>query len=343
MLRALISTAQRWLDKWSRSLSSDHAPGEHASRDGAPRNGALLPEVVGPPATASYKRLTRVLVTDAVCRTMFDEFAVHRAGDRGDEEIGWVLLGVREETEAIALATLPAGVQRSAGVAHVRFNSEAQGLASRIVRQADKRLMMLGVVHTHPGSLRHPSDGDFRGDSLWVGQLRGCEGVFGIGTADVERGRSQPVLQQPESHRQMLGALCFSWYALGRGDRSYRKLPVELTLGPDLARPLHSIWETLEQHAAPLERLCEQQARVTFAIAGKSLTVNLPLQGRGNCLRMAITEEEVRYFVEQDGMISAVDPEEEPLDRAVYLILSELARPSVFSKGREVTHGFSTP
>src|SRR5439155_16670861 len=91
---------------------------------------------------------------------------------------------LRLESEAVALATLPAGAGRSAGVAHVQFSSNGQALGSRIVRQADRRLVPLGVVHTHPGTLRHPSDGDYRGDSQWVGKLRGHEGIFGIGTAD---------------------------------------------------------------------------------------------------------------------------------------------------------------
>ena len=118
---------------------------------------------------------------------MFEEFGEHRRSQRGDEEIGWVLLGVREETDALVLATLPAGAYRNASVAHVRFNSDGQALASRIVRQWDKRLAMIGVVHTHPGSLRHPSEGDYQGDSQWVSQLRGGDGIFGIGTADAKR------------------------------------------------------------------------------------------------------------------------------------------------------------
>jgi len=104
-------------------------------------------------------------------------------------------------------------------------------------------------VHTHPGSLRHPSDGDFRGDSRWVGKLRGGEGVFGIGTADgrgpVPPGRAL-FASQPRPNVQRLGALSFSWYSLRAGQRSYQTLPVELTLGPDLARPLHRVWQTLE-------------------------------------------------------------------------------------------------
>ena len=135
-------------------------------------------------AKPAYLPLQRVLLTDGVARTLFEEYAEHQAGSRGEEETGWVLLGVREEQEAILLGTLPAGTERDAGVGHVQFNSAGQIIGSRIVRQADRRLTILGVVHTHPGSLRHPSDGDLRGDSAWVGQLRGREGIFGIGTAD---------------------------------------------------------------------------------------------------------------------------------------------------------------
>ena len=87
---------------------------------------------------------------------------------------------------------------------HIGFNGAGQVLGSRIVRQTDKRLRILGVVHTHPGSLRHPSDGDFQGDSRWVPQLRGNEGIFGIGTAD---GATNGAVfsYQPRPHVQCLG------------------------------------------------------------------------------------------------------------------------------------------
>ena len=75
--------------------------------------------------------------------------------------------------------------------------------------------------------------------------------------------------------------MCFSWYALGEGDRSYRPLPVEVTLGPDLAKPLRPVWKPLEENAERLDRLVRQQARVTFdVIQGRkepALTVSLRL------------------------------------------------------------------
>ncbi|MBI3410052.1 MAG: Mov34/MPN/PAD-1 family protein [Planctomycetes bacterium] len=311
MLRALVSTARRFLVDWNHSFKGDGLPSV---------------ELLGPPSPRSYNRLERLVITDQVCRTLFEEYAEHRTGARGDEEIGWVILGRREETEAVALATLPAGTQRSAGVAHIRFNSNAQAIASRIVRQWDKRLVLLGVFHTHPGSLRHPSDSDYQGDSQWVGQLRGGDGVFGIGTADVENNPDFSILQKPEIHRQIMGDMCFTWYALCKNDERYRKLPVEMTLGPDLARPLHPLWHILERHAGPLDRLCRQQASVVFEANEKDLTLRLPLAAPKSYLRIVLDGEEARFLVEEDGAVRAVDPEEEPVDRAVYLILAELAR-----------------
>src|SRR5580765_192548 len=113
----------------------------------------VLPKLPAP------QRLERIVLAEGVARTLFDDYAEHRNSERGDEEIGWILLGLRQEGVAFALASLPAGTQRDAGWAHIRFNSDAQALASRIIRQQDKRLQIIGVVHTHPGSLRAPSDG----------------------------------------------------------------------------------------------------------------------------------------------------------------------------------------
>lgn len=314
MLQALVSSACRLLNEVSRRVLGERLPPAE-----------LLPA----PVSKTYRRLERVRVTDQVCRTLFEEYGEHQRSERGDEEIGWVLLGVREEADALVLATLPAGTHRQASVAHVHFNSNGQALGSRIVRHWDRRLSMLGVVHTHPGSLRHPSQGDYQGDSLWVGQLRGADGIFGIGTADATGPKAASVAEQPELHRQVMGSLCFSWYALKEGERRYRKLPMEVTLGPDLARPLHPLWEVIEAHADELDCLCRQQAGVTFAMApgtgGPALWVQLPLAERGDYLRIILERDDVRYVVHHDGILSTVDPEEEQVDRAVYLILAELA------------------
>jgi proteasome lid subunit RPN8/RPN11 len=313
MFQALINTAGRVLTHLHWRLRPESLPGADAG-DAAP-------------VTRPIEVLKRVVLTDEVSRTLFDEYAAHRKGTRGDEEIGWVLLGVREPREAIVLATLPAGAQRNAGVAHVRFNARAQALASRIVRQADRRLRMLGVLHTHPGSLRHPSDGDYDGDSQWVGRLHGGEGIFGIGTADATAAPGTPIALQPQAHVQCLGELRFSWYALKEGDKRYRPVEVGLTLGPDLARVLHPVWATIEKHAEPLERLAVQQASVKFEVMpGPALGVAIRLADGSDTLRLEILKEEERYYVIRGNDAFKVDPQEKRIDRGVYLLLAELAK-----------------
>jgi proteasome lid subunit RPN8/RPN11 len=317
MLQALVSTTNRLLNDLYRAWFRERLPAAATQE----------PPPAGPPR---YERLERIVLTDEVSRTFFEEFNAHRAGNRGEEETGWVLLGLREIDRAVVLATLPAGAERNAGIAHVRFNSEVQALASRVVRQWDRRLTMLGVVHTHPGSLRHPSDGDYQGDSQWVGRLRGGEGVFGIGTADGRPPRDgSPIAHQPSPHMQCLGELCFSWYGLGEGDRHYRPLEVSLTLGPDLARPLHALWPVLETYAEQLDRLCRQQARVSFDVvsgpSGPALSVTFPLAAPGEQLRLMLDKKGVSYFLLRGDDLLSVDPEQERLDRGVYLLLAELA------------------
>jgi hypothetical protein len=268
-------------------------------------------------------------LTDEVSRTLFEEYASHREGSRGHEETGWVILGLREIDQAVALATLPAGTESEAGVAHVRFNSSGQAIASRIVRQTDRRITILGIVHTHPGSLRHPSDGDYRGDSVWVEQLRGHEGIFGIGTADGAPMEDALYARHPKAHVQSLGPLRLSWYSLRAGQSGYRPLPYELTLGPDLARPLHPVWATIECHAERLERLCRLQAGIHFEVVsgpeGDGVVMELPLEEDGRRLRVTMYGKEVRYFVVQDGQVMALESDEPRVDRGIYLLLAELA------------------
>jgi hypothetical protein len=284
--------------------------------------------VVRTPA-APCAPLQRILLTDGVGRTLFEGYARHRNEERGEEETGWVLLGLRELSEAVALATLPAGSRSDAGVAHILFNSTAQAVASRIVRQVDRRLTMLGVVHTHPGSLRHPSDGDLRGDRLWVQHLRGREGVFAIGTADVPAGAAGLFACQPKPNVQCLGDLRFSWYALRQGETHYRPLPVEVTLGPDLARDLHAVWPTLEAHAERIERLMQQQAGVRIeAVTGEmgpALVLVVPLAGNEGSLRARLQDSEVRYLLERNGELFETSHRDDLVDRGIYLLLAELA------------------
>jgi len=315
MLQVLVGKATRWLNDLQRAW--------HRPRP-SPR-----PTASAPAAPIFYDPLERVVLTDGVGRTLFEEFASHRSEARGEEETGWVLLGLREAREAIVLATLPAGALRDASVAHVRFNSNAQALASRIVRQTDRRLTTLGVVHTHPGSLRHPSDGDLRGDGQWVGHLRGREGVFGIGTADGPARPEALFAYQPRPHVQCLYGLRFSWYSLRQGDSAYRPLPVELTIGPDLARSLHEIWTTLEHHAERIDRLYRQQAGVRFEVVtdkwGTGLLLTLPLAEPGYAVQVLVRPKEVRYYLVRRGDLLAVQHHDDCVDRGVYLLLAELA------------------
>jgi proteasome lid subunit RPN8/RPN11 len=316
MFQALVSTAGRLIHDLNRSLLGTRS--RPASAD----------EFV-PPTPPCYRGLERVVLTDGVGRTLFEEYASHRDSSRGEEETGWVLLGLREESEAVVLATLPAGTESDAGIAHVRFNSSGQALASRVVRQQDRRLTMLGVVHTHPGSLRHPSDGDYRGDCAWVGQLRGREGVFGIGTADGKPPKGTPIAQQPKPHVQRWGELCLSWYALAEGDRHYRPLPVGLTLGPDLARYLHPVWPTVETHADQLDRLYRQQTAVSCDVVegthGPALAVSVALAEPGEAIRVLLEGDEVRYFLVRAGELLTAEPHAASVDQGVYLLLAELA------------------
>jgi proteasome lid subunit RPN8/RPN11 len=231
----------------------------------------------------------------------------------------------------VVLATLPAGTLADSSMTHVRFNSMAQVVGSRIVRQQDRRLTTLGVVHTHPGSLRHPSEGDFQGDRQWVQVLRGKEGIFGIGTADGKVGREAATQHshQPKPNVQCWGELRFSWYALRQGDRQYRPVAIDMVHGPDLARGLHELWATLETHADSLERLVRQQNGVRFQVIrdewGPGLVVVLLLAEQGDALRVLIRPKDIRYYLLRQGEVLEVQREDGQLDRAVYLLLAELA------------------
>jgi proteasome lid subunit RPN8/RPN11 len=315
MMQGLVSRARQLARDLQRSL-----------RRPAPPLGATRP--AARPAPVDHGPLQRVLLTDGVGRTLFEEYAEHRAAACGEEETGWLLVGLRNAREAVVLATLPAGTRRDAGVAHIRFDSSGQTVASRIIRQADRRLTVLGVVHTHPGSLRHPSDGDLRGDAEWVGRLKGREGVFGIGTADAP-GAATLFAYQPRPHVQCLGELRFSWYALGEGDAAYRPLPVGMTIGPDLARPLHPIWEMLEAHAERIDRLYRQQTGLRFEVTadewGPGLILTLPLAAGGDAIRVVVRPKGVFYYVVQGGEVLEVQHHDEQVDRGVYLLLAELA------------------
>jgi hypothetical protein len=124
-----------------------------------------------------------------------------------------------------------------------------------------------------------------------------------------------------------MGELRLSWYSLRVGAAAYRPLPVALTIGPDLARPLHPIWSVIEAHADRLERLARQQTGVTFAVAddGRGLEVQVPLADSGAAVRARVTEKEVRFYLVRDGQLFEADCGEDRVDRGIYLLLAELA------------------
>jgi proteasome lid subunit RPN8/RPN11 len=316
--RGVVEAARRVLGNWN--VAPPHTVTAKAA--------ALQPD-----SLPAYRPLESIVLTDGVSRTLFEEYAEHRRGERGDEETGWVLMGLRTASEAVALATLPAGAECEAGVAHVRFNAEAQAVGSRILRREDRRLQILGVVHTHPGRLRHPSSGDLDGDREWVTKLRAAEGVFGIGTAQGDTDSAQTsVATQPEQHVQCYEGLSFCWYALAAGERNYRRLPVRLTIGPDLALPLHTVWPTLEQHADRLDNLCRRLAHVRFEVLagdeGPELHAVVPLE-KDESLRAILRGRNVEYCLVQKDRWLASDSREPAVDRGVYLMLAALAEKNV--------------
>lgn len=296
------------------------------------RNTHRLPRQPHTPHSAeaipALEPLQRLILADDVGRTLFGEYAKHRQSARGHEEIGWVLLGLRRGPEAIALATLPAGTMRDAATEHVLFDADVQAFASRLVRQEQRALRLIGVVHTHPGSLRHPSTADYHGDIAWVPQLYGGEGVFGIGTADAEA-HGEGVAWQPTPHVECFGPLCYSWYALGEHDRHYRPLPMELTIGPDWGAPWRTVWDEIEQHAARLENLAQMFAKARFAIqqgiTKPTLVLTLPLPGaEEKAIQVRMEGKSVRYWLLTPDGPMAAQFHEERVDVGVFAMLAEL-------------------
>ena len=139
--------------------------------------------------------------------------------------------------------------------------------------------------------------------------------AFGIGTSEVEHVlATQTLIQQPAENMRV---------------EVEGTLPVEVTYGPDLARPLHALWPALEEHAARIDRLCCQQAGVRFEVVeddlGPGLVMTIPLATPGDAVRVLIRTKEVRIYVVQGGEVYEVDHADACLDRSVYLLLAELA------------------
>jgi hypothetical protein len=105
-------------------------------------------------------------------------------------------------------------------------------------------------------------------------------------------------------------------------------VPVQVTIGPDLARPLHNVWPTVELHAQRLDRLCRQLARTRFELhrddASATLHLVVPI-GAEESIRVVLDGEDVRYCLVQKDQWMQSDQEEPLVDRGVYLMLAALA------------------
>jgi hypothetical protein len=92
---------------------------------------------------------------------------------------------------------------------------------------------------------------------------------------------------------------------------------------------LHDVWSSVEAYAEQLERLYRQQAgivsEVVAGVNGPALSVRVPVVDPYDSLRVVLEGDSARFYLLRDGDILEVDPKEERVDRAVYLVLAELA------------------
>jgi ribosome-binding factor A len=83
-------------------------------------------------------------------------------------------------------------------------------------------------------------------------------------------------------------------------------------------------------HARPIDQLCRQLAEIQLEAiddeATKVLCVKITLVEPTQQLRVLLDGSEARYYWDRNGELVAIDPHEPQLDRAVYLILAELAK-----------------
>ncbi len=271
-----------------------------------------------------------VSICSGVGQTIVDGYRNHLNQDRGEEETGWLLMGYRKKKHAIISAAVPAGEFREASSTHVKFNSLAQVVAGRLLRQLHDNLEVLGLFHTHPGKLRHPSSGDFQGDIQWVKKLPGKQGVFGIGTVDSDSSIPSSFSTKIAPNTFTMSGMRFDWFSLASGDANYNKIPVRWILGNDLAKPLHYVWDAMEIHAGEIEKVLAQQAKASCGITqgpkGHQLTISIPLAGTAGKILVFIFKDKVQYFFEKNEQLFEVDILEEKIDRGVYLVLAELAK-----------------
>ena len=83
-------------------------------------------------------------------------------------------------------------------------------------------------------------------------------------------------------------------------------------------------------------RLCGQLSRIQFTTVDRALAAIIPLAASNQQLRVLFNEGEARYYWDRNGEVIAIDPHESRVDRAVYLILAELAQSTA---PREILEG----
>ena len=232
----------------------------------------------------------------------------------------------------MVLATLPAGANRERG-------RRSRAVQQQMLRPWPAASCGKGTSGSRCSAwstriravLRHPSDGDFQGDSAWVGPSRGGEGIFGIGTAEGLQANSVAGWPAAAAACAKSGRVADSWYALDEGDRQYRPAAVQLTLGPDLALPLHEYLDDDRGFAEPLERLVPPASRHDVFRGGcrpaaDRLWRSTIETGRtGTALRIVLEGKKAAYYWQRGHELLAVDPPAEPTGpRSVYLVLAEL-------------------
>jgi len=163
-----------------------------------------------------------------------------------------------------------------------------------------------------------------------VRNLRGGEGVFGIGTVFPSPPEGTEFGRHPKPHAQTFGGLRFDWYTLAADDKRYRPVPVEVVIGPDLALPLREVWGVIEGHAARLLRLVGQFKHVRFEVGrgttAPALRMTIGTGEPGRFVRVLIDGKTVRYAYEADGVVTQPDlPAGTAPDQGVYLLLAETA------------------
>lgn len=284
-----------------------------------------------------------VRIHQGVLNTMFEDFHRHKETDRGDEETGWMLLGRRESGEVIVEAALPPGEFRDAGTAHVNVNSTAISVAMRVLKKSHPRLDVVGMAHTHPGSLDRPSEGDYRGDIHWVRKLPGKQGVFAIGIWQFD----EPVNFLGEESNQGSGDVRqvaapvtgfqdgrsrFNWFSLSEGDGWYKACPMEPVPGDDYGQSVREHWEVLEHFAGSIDRLLQMQPGMRMGLLPVSdglapaMVLCQPLARDGEELQVVLQGREARFFRMSAEEIDELQAPRERLDTAFYEVMAELTR-----------------